>query len=174
MRTVQLELLRPGEILAERARCSIVYLPVGPLEWHGPAMPYGTDALLAQSLARRAAEKTGGVAMPTLFIGTERERPASILRDKGFENPEQMYVLGMDVPKNSMKSFYAREDMFAGRSGALSARQRTQAYRRMSRTITRQTATRSGPQACVPLSADAIVPQSQTACKMLKNEPRSL
>ena len=52
MRTVQLELLRPGEILAERERCSIVYLPVGPLEWHGPAMPYGTDALLAQSLAR--------------------------------------------------------------------------------------------------------------------------
>ena len=34
MRTVQLELLRPGEILAERERCSIVYLPVGPLEWH--------------------------------------------------------------------------------------------------------------------------------------------
>ena len=113
MRTVQLELLRPGEILAERERCSIVYLPVGPLEWHGPAMPYGTDALLAQSLARCAAERTGGVVMPTLFIGTERERPASILRDKGFENPEQLYVLGMDVPKNSMKSFYAREDMFA-------------------------------------------------------------
>ena len=85
MRTVQLELLRPGEILAERERCSIVYLPVGPLEWHGPAMPYGTDALLAQSLARCAAERTGGVVMP----------------------------LGMDVPKNSMKSFYAREDMFA-------------------------------------------------------------
>lgn len=113
MRTVQLELLRPGEILAERERCSIVYLPAGPLEWHGPAMPYGTDALLAQSLARCAAERTGGVVMPTLFIGTERERPASILRDKGFENPEQLYVLGMDVPKNSMKSFYAREDMFA-------------------------------------------------------------
>lgn len=113
MRTVQLELLRPGEILAERERCSIVYLPVGPLEWHGPAMPYGTDALLAQSLARCAAERTDGVVMPTLFIGTERERPSSILRDKGFENPEQLYVLGMDVPKNSMKSFYAREDMFA-------------------------------------------------------------
>ena len=73
----------------------------------------GTDALLAQSLARCAAERTGGVVMPTLFIGTERERPASILRDKGFENPERLYVLGMDVPKNSMKSFYAREDMFA-------------------------------------------------------------
>ena len=62
---------------------------------------YGTDALLAQSLARCAAERTGGVVMPTLFIGTERERPASILRDKGFENPEQLYVLGMDVRKTA-------------------------------------------------------------------------
>ena len=63
MRTVQLELLRPGEILAERERCSIVYLPVGPLEWHGPAMPYGTDALLAQSrrsCATRALKTRSG------------------------------------------------------------------------------------------------------------------
>ena len=45
----------------------------------------------------------------------------------------------------------------AGWSGALSARQRTQTYWRMSRTITRQTAAQSGPQACVPLSTDAIL-----------------
>lgn len=113
MRTVQLEYLRPGEILAEKERCSIVYLPVAPLEWHGPAMPYGTDPLIAQALARSAALKTGGVVMPTVFFGTERERPAYILEAKGFEAPEHMYVWGMDVPQNSMKSFYAREDIFA-------------------------------------------------------------
>lgn len=44
----------------------------------------------------------------------------------------------------------------AGWSGALSARQRTQTSWRMSRTITRQTAAQSDPQACVPLSTDAI------------------
>lgn len=113
MRTVQLEYLRPGEIAAERERCSIVYLPVAPLEWHGPALPFGVDPLMAQEWARRAARKTGGVVMPTLFCGTERERPSYILEAKGFENPEQMYVLGMDVPKNSVKSFYAKEDLFA-------------------------------------------------------------
>ena len=114
MRTVQLELLRPGEILAERERCS-TRLPAGrPAGVARPrhALRHGRAAG-GKSLARCAAERTGGVVMPTLFIGTERERPASILRDKGFENPEQLYVLGMDVPKNSMKSFYAREDMFA-------------------------------------------------------------
>ena len=113
MRTVQMEYLRPDEIQAERVRRSIVYLPVGPLEWHGPAMPYGTDPLVAQELARRAAVQTGGVVMPTLFVGTERERSPQILRDKGFDHADSMYVIGMDVPKNSMKSFYAREDMFA-------------------------------------------------------------
>ena len=113
MRTVQMEYLRPGEILAEKERCSIVYLPVAPLEWHGPAMPYGTDPLLAQELARAAARLTGGVVMPTVFFGTERERPAFILEAKGFENPESLYIKGMDVPNNSMKSFYAREDIFA-------------------------------------------------------------
>ena len=113
MRTVQMEFLRPQEIVAERERCSIVYLPIGPLEWHGPAMPYGTDPLMAQEVARAAAQRTGGVVMPTLFFGTERERPADILAAKGFEHPEDMYVLGMDVPKNCMKSFYAREEIFA-------------------------------------------------------------
>ena len=113
MRTVQLEYLRPGEILAEKERFSVVYLPIGPLEWHGPAMPYGTDPLMAQEIARAAARITGGVVMPTLFVGTERERPAYILEAKGFEDPENLYVWGMDVPKNPMKSFYAREDMFA-------------------------------------------------------------
>ena len=113
MRTVQMEYLRPGEIVAERNRCSIVYLPVAPLEWHGPAMPYGTDPLIGQELARAAARLTGGVVMPTLFFGTERERPAFILEAKGFENPESLYIKGMDVPNNCMKSFYAREDIFA-------------------------------------------------------------
>ena len=47
----------------------------------------------------------------------------------------------------------------AGRSGALSARQRTQACWRNSRTITRQTAVQAGPQACVPLSTDASNPE---------------
>ena len=61
----------------------------------------------------------------------------------------------------------------AGWSGALSARQRTQTYWRMSRTITRQTAAQSGPQACVPLSTDANKSLSIYAV-FYKNEPAYL
>ena len=113
MRTVQMEYLRPDEIIAERERKSIVYLPVGPLEWHGPGMPFGTDPLMAGHCAREAAKITGGVVVPTLFFGTERDRPTDILAAKGFENADDMYVLGMDLPKNTVPSFYAREEIFA-------------------------------------------------------------
>lgn len=112
MRTVQIEKLRPDEILEEQRRASIVYLPLGPLEWHGPAMPYGTDPMAAEAMARRAALITGGVVMPTLYLGTERERSPQMLEAFGFEDTSQ-YIVGQDFPANSMKSYYTKEDVFA-------------------------------------------------------------
>lgn len=111
MRTVQFELLRPDEIVAERERVPLVYVPLGPLEWHSLHMPVGTDALNAQGVARRAAERTGGVVMPTFFWGTERERPPDMVRDIGFN--EDDYIVGMDFPKNILKSLYCREEFLA-------------------------------------------------------------
>jgi creatinine amidohydrolase len=111
MRTVQFELLRPDEIVAERERVPLVYVPLGPLEWHSLHMPVGTDALNAQGVARRAAERTGGVVMPTFFWGTERERPSEMVRDLGFN--EEDYIVGMDFPRNMLKSLYCREEFLA-------------------------------------------------------------
>lgn len=111
VRTVQFELLRPNEILKEKEKCSIVYLPIGPLEWHGPAMPYGTDAIAATEIARRTARNIGGIVMPTLYMGTEKKRRKETLDSIGLDNNE--YIVGMDFPKNLMTSLYAREDIFA-------------------------------------------------------------
>ncbi|MCI9148161.1 MAG: hypothetical protein HFG73_07840 [Hungatella sp.] len=47
-------------------------------------MPYGTDPLAAAKVARRAAAITGGVVMPPVFIGTERERSPGLLEDAAF------------------------------------------------------------------------------------------
>ena len=110
-RTVHMELLRPEEIREEQEKQNIVYLPIGPLEWHGPAMPYGTDPIFAFAVAEKTALKTGGLVMPTLWIGTERKREDDILRAKGFKYPLP-YVKGMDVPNNTLPSMYAREDVF--------------------------------------------------------------
>jgi len=111
MRTTHFELLRPHEILAEKKKISLVYLPIGPLEWHGPALPFGVDALIAEEIAHGSAAVTGGVVLPTLYVGTERERSSALLEAKGFEDSSQ-YIVGMDVPRNSMKSFYTKEDVF--------------------------------------------------------------
>jgi creatinine amidohydrolase len=110
MRTVRFELLRPAEIIAERQRFPVVYQPIGPLEWHGPHLPYGMDPLHAETVARRVAETAGGVVMPTLYWGTERERRPDLLRTLGFRGDE--WIVGMDFPANSMKSLYSQEDVF--------------------------------------------------------------
>jgi len=112
MRTVKFELLRPNEILKEKERRSIVYLPIGPLEWHGPAMPLGTDAIAATEVAIRVAKQLGGVVLPTLYMGTEKKRKEETLAAIGFEDTKQ-YIVGMDFPDNLMPSLYAREDIFA-------------------------------------------------------------
>jgi len=109
-RDVRLEWLRPDEISAERGRCPIVYLPIGPLEWHGPHLPFGTDPLQAGHTALTLAEKTGGVVHPTLFIGTERERSPELLKDLGFQGDE--WIVGMDFPANNEHSYYYSEDAF--------------------------------------------------------------
>ena len=60
---VRMQWLRPAEVLAHQP---IVYLPIGPLEWHGPHLPLGTDPLQAESLAIAVAQQVGGVVHPTL------------------------------------------------------------------------------------------------------------
>lgn len=111
MRTVQFELMRPAQIIAERERCPLIFLPIGPLEWHSLHLPYGTDALNATGVARELVHRIGGVVLPTFFWGTERERPPELTRALGFA--ESDYVVGMDFPKNSLKSLYCREEYLA-------------------------------------------------------------
>jgi creatinine amidohydrolase len=110
-REVRLEWLRPDEINTERARCPVVYLPIGPLEWHGPHLPVGTDPLQAEHVAQALAERAGGVVHPTLYIGTERERSPELLNDIGFKGDE--WIVGMDFPANTERSYYYSEDAFA-------------------------------------------------------------
>ncbi len=79
MRTIRFELLRPDEILEEKERFPVVYFPVGPIEWHSRHIAVGMDPLYAEAIARRAAEITGGVVLPTFFFGTEMGRSEEML-----------------------------------------------------------------------------------------------
>jgi creatinine amidohydrolase len=68
--TVRAELLRPREIEAALAERSVVYLPLGSIEWHSHHLPIGLDGLNAHGVCVEAAARTGGIVMPTLYYGT--------------------------------------------------------------------------------------------------------
>jgi creatinine amidohydrolase len=111
---VELELMRPGEVLEARRRAPVAWVPVSPLEWHGPHMPLGTDGLHAWNVCRRAAHEVGGVVLPPLFAGTDT------LRLPG-DGPEQLgalgladdaRVVGMDFPGFAVRSVYFEESAF--------------------------------------------------------------
>jgi creatinine amidohydrolase len=57
--TRQLELLRPGQIADEMARCPRVWLPLGTIEYHSHHLPVGLDGLQAR-----------GLVYPPLWWGT--------------------------------------------------------------------------------------------------------
>jgi creatinine amidohydrolase len=66
----QLELLRPGQIADELARCPRVWLPLGTIEYHGHHLPVGLDGLQAHGLCLDAADIAGGLVYPPLWWGT--------------------------------------------------------------------------------------------------------
>jgi creatinine amidohydrolase len=110
MRKIRFETMLPDELLAERDRSGIAYLPVGSMEWHGPHMAMGMDTLNAYAVAQGAAQQTGGVVLPPLYIGTETPRSPQVLQKLGFTGEE--HIVGMDFPKNSVKSFYWPKELF--------------------------------------------------------------
>lgn len=108
------ELMRPEQVVGARDRASVAYVPIGPLEWHGPHLPLGLDGLHAHEVALRAAQETGGVVLPTLFAGTETVRPTGpgpqSLTALGL--PEDKRIVGMDFPRHSVASTYFEESAF--------------------------------------------------------------
>lgn len=74
--TAAIERLSPQQIEDRLARASVAYLPLGSLEFHGPHLPIGLDALTAHGICLAAAERGGGVVMPPWYssVGGEHTR----------------------------------------------------------------------------------------------------
>lgn len=111
-RKINYELLRPAELLRERERCPLIFIPVAPLEYHGPHLPIGMDPINATLCAYEICKRVGkGVVFPTVYCGTERERPSWMLESLGFQATD--WVVGMDFPTALWKSHYEQEHIFA-------------------------------------------------------------
>lgn len=73
---VRVERLSPEQIEERLAAASIAYLPLGSLEFHGPHLPIGLDALTAYGVSVEAASRTGGIVLPPYYqaVGGEHSR----------------------------------------------------------------------------------------------------
>jgi creatinine amidohydrolase len=111
------EWLRPGQLVARRNECPLIIVPVAPLEYHGPHMPMGTDPINASQVSHACCKKLRkGVVLPTMYMGTERERNPGCVESLGFK--PGTYVVGMDFPSRIWNSHYLPEEVFAIRLAA--------------------------------------------------------
>jgi creatinine amidohydrolase len=67
---VRLGQLLPFQIRGRLAENPLVFIPLGTIEWHSEHLPVGLDALTAQGLCLRAADRIGGLVYPALHYGT--------------------------------------------------------------------------------------------------------
>jgi creatinine amidohydrolase len=67
------EKMRPADLKKALETVPVAYLVISPLEWHGEAMTFGTDPVIGTEIAELAWRKTGGVIIPTLYLGSETE-----------------------------------------------------------------------------------------------------
>jgi creatinine amidohydrolase len=111
---VEYELMRPGEVMEARQRAPVAFVPVSPLEWHGPHLPLGTDGLHAWHVSVRVARQVGGVVLPPFYAGTDTLRlPGTGPEQLGALGLEDdVRVVGMDFPDFPVKSVYFEESAF--------------------------------------------------------------
>ena len=69
LRSVQAEFLLPHEVDTALAGRSVVYLPLGSIEFHAAHLPIGLDGLTAHGVCTRSAAAGGGIVLPTLYYG---------------------------------------------------------------------------------------------------------
>ena len=53
----------------DKVKHSVVILPMGSLEQHGPHLPLGVDAVIPTGFAKKVAEKIDGMVLPALTYG---------------------------------------------------------------------------------------------------------
>jgi len=73
--SVQMQLMRPGQLEAAARAFPVVYVPFGLIEWHGRHLPLGNDALKAHGILVKCAEKYGGVVYPPVFFPHAAHNP---------------------------------------------------------------------------------------------------
>ncbi|UCG09146.1 MAG: creatininase family protein [Desulfobacterales bacterium] len=65
---VQMQFMRPAQLEKAIRDFPVIYVPFGPIEWHGKHLPLGNDALKAHGILVKTAEQFGGVVYPPVYF----------------------------------------------------------------------------------------------------------
>jgi creatinine amidohydrolase len=68
MTGLRYERLHPREMAEAVEKAPLAYVPIGTLEFHGEHLPFGVDSFEAHGLCLRAAERSGGVVLPPVYL----------------------------------------------------------------------------------------------------------
>lgn len=93
---VQFEEMFPWELAQAMMQAPICYLPLGVLEWHGEHSAVGLDGIKAHAVCVKAARRSGGVVVPTLWWGADQREdlPDGSYLTGGIEHGERYHVPG--------------------------------------------------------------------------------
>lgn len=108
MPKVRYEEMLPHEVVEAREKCPIAYVPIGGVEWHGEHNCLGLDTVKAHALAMRCAEVGGGIAMPALFWGENRE---SHLMEANHDR-ENKIAEKMHLPPDNFRPGYMQRSIY--------------------------------------------------------------
>lgn len=103
----------------ELAESSLLLLPLGATEQHGPHLPVGTDSILVEEVARRAADSLAGdvpvVLAPTLSFGSSAHH-LPFGGTLSLETDTYYHVL-MDLGRSAVASGFRRLFLLNGHGG---------------------------------------------------------
>jgi len=100
--------MRPDEIIKAREESGLAFIPVSPLEWHGPHLPYGTDAIISEGICSITAEKVKGIYFKPMNYGLDAYRTREQLSMWGFRSNDRIF--GMNFPDLPLTSEYSSEE----------------------------------------------------------------
>ena len=107
--------LRMPEI--ENLKSTVVIIPFGSIEEHGPHLPLGTDALTAIALTREVGRKTNSLVAPPVYYGvcrSTKEHPGTISI-----TPRALRTLVKAIIKGFVFQGFRRFVLFSGHAGSL-------------------------------------------------------
>ncbi len=109
---VEYHRLRPKELVQRRQAMPVAYVGLGILEWHSLHNPLGLDGLKANGIALHLAAQLGGLVMPPLYWGDNRQEICELVFDpavspwlpEGTEDHTGAIMAAMEADKTAYRA----------------------------------------------------------------------